>query len=100
MTDLKNDSLVEFNECSDKLVISYQFTDGATYWGDVNQPVEYKSAEDFIVDFEKALKSLPKNEYKFEIAGKEFESFNFISDGEVTLPSVLSLNDWFEENKP
>jgi len=103
-----------------KLVVSYHVGDGYTYSCDVTTPLEYESAEAFIVHFEDKLKEyLTKcdEEYtpsEFTLAGIEFSATDHIwnqrqekrkSDKveyvrHIDLPTVETLEEWFENNKP
>lgn len=95
-----------------RLVVTYTRSDGCTYSFQVIEPVEYLSAEDFIVDFEALCKSkvgqdgrVDFNNDEFSLANKDFSTcdFFYMPEGgkkyELDLPEVLTLDEWFEKNK-
>jgi hypothetical protein len=79
-----------------RLIVEYQDSNGYTFSNTVSKPVIYKSAEDFIVDFEAKCKS--SNVYEFTIGGARFMVSNFIILDEFYPPDVYTLDEWYEQN--
>lgn len=90
-----------------RLVIKWSHGDGYTYSCDETEPVEFESAEAFIVGFEEALKAAHegrKNEFQF--AGRDWSEDHFYYRTEdrkgnytgkaMSLPEVLTVDEWFE----
>jgi hypothetical protein len=92
-----------------KLVVTYSTGDGYTFEFDKHIPIEYKSIEDFLFDFEMILEKQTKaTEYprngKFYLAKMyfPFEPFIYLINEEkeiysCSLPNVLTLEQWWEE---
>jgi len=78
-----------------KLVIEIHCSDDCTYSYTQTEPVEYKSEEQFLVDFEEWAE---KNKGKtFIFCGEGFAGTNLQPDSEW---DIYTLEDWFENNKP
>jgi len=83
-----------------KLVMCYTVSDGCTYSNNITTPIEYKSEEDLLCDFADALKKAIKmNKSFFKFLNQEYNVFNFCDEKQVTLPGIMTLDDWFEVNK-
>jgi hypothetical protein len=103
-----------------KLIIVYTVTDDCTYSNDVIVPLEYASAEAFLIDFDNwakgcLLKVAGTSDYpqgKFTVGNHEFEIENFryllwktLGDRskdrkwEISLPDIYTLEEWFQQNK-
>lgn len=81
-----------------KLVMHYIDGDGCTYWSEVTYPFEYASAEDALVDFEALFKAAGPHG-SFHFAGENFICDLFIDHGKVTLPTIYTLEEWFEAKR-
>lgn len=89
-----------------RLVIKWNHGDGCTYSCDETEPVEFESAEAFIVGFEALLKA-NRDQQGFVYAGREWWTDHFFyrvedRDGkylgkEVSLPEVMTVDEWFKE---
>lgn len=95
-----------------KLVVVYWVGDEFSYSWDIVQPIEYESAEAFLVNLEDAIKAAQVKQKEsgwrgngvFKIPGKNSE-FNFEdfqdrnSKGvwEINLPEVYTVDEWFEK---
>ncbi len=92
--------LVKFEEPKGQLVVCYNSSDGCTYSCDVVVPVEYESAEAFIVEFEAAMQqAFKKNDYLLSFANHKWDVSCFFEDGKYFDPTVYTLNEWFKQNK-
>jgi hypothetical protein len=83
-----------------RLVIQYNNTDGHTFHLTETVPIEYESAEKFLIDFEEQHKSCYSAKgflvkYTFHLAGWEFEPSLF----EDELPTVLTVDEWYHQNQ-
>jgi hypothetical protein len=86
-----------------RLVIEYYV--GVDYtWSVTNTvPVEYESAEAFVVEFEEACKEARvqakqtrRHWLEFTFAGLEWDADCFFtSDGEYCPPEILTVDEWF-----
>ena len=91
-----------------RLVIKWSHGDGCTYSCDETEPVEFESAEAFIVGFEVALKAAHEsNASSFMFANREWWEDHFYyrvyddrghyEGKEMELPSVLTVDEWFNQ---
>lgn len=91
-----------------RLVIKWNHGDGCTYSCDETEPVEFESAEAFIVGFEDALKAAHKaGKGEFQFAGRDWweDQFYYRKEDrngrylgkEMSLPRVLTVDEWFEQ---
>jgi hypothetical protein len=84
-----------------RLVIRYDIGDDCTWWAQETLPVEYESAEKFLVDFEEAVwaahKEADRSWYyqEFTVAGLKFNICHFIVNGEFQPPAILTVDEWF-----
>ncbi len=87
----------------EKIVVSYNESDGCTYSFEVVQPVEYDSIEKFYCDFEDALKTacrVKSNQGSF--GPFDFEHFMFQRNDkkwDFVMPEIQTLDEWFEKEK-
>lgn len=87
-----------------KLVVEYQVSDGCTYSFTETVPVEYESAESFIVEFEQLCKVEKEGRLQsgFLFAGKWFDATNFFEYNWTTKervfypPKVFTVDEWFD----
>ena len=82
-----------------RLIVSFQVSDGYTYFVKTSVPVVYESAEAFLCDLEKFIKDKVTTECyeNFILGGTEFSVDDFIDNqGEVCLPDVLTVDEWFK----
>ncbi|MBC8737008.1 hypothetical protein F6X40_09325 [Paraburkholderia sp. UCT31] len=77
-----------------RLVVDYGVTDGCTYHCRVTVPVLYKSAEDFVVDFE-AWCQANRTAHELKFAGVSFNPDNFFEEGVYYGPDVMTVDEWF-----
>jgi hypothetical protein len=80
-----------------KLVVTWTISDGCTYSCDMTQPVEYDSPEAFIIEFEEKAKSAKG--INFFVAGKTWNKWDFTEKGVLFLPTVRTLEEWFEQER-
>jgi len=91
-----------------RLVIKWSHGDGYTYSCDETEPVEFESAEAFIVGFEAALKVAHEGgRQEFQFAGREWceDQFYYRKEDrngrylgkEMSLPQVLTVDEWFAQ---
>lgn len=89
-----------------KLIMTFEIGDGYTFNADVTIPIEYKSAEAAIVDFETIAKKTyaesrgawPRPSEEFVFAGHKFHVDNhFGRPGEFISPRFPTVDEWFEE---
>ena len=80
-----------------KLVITYDVGDGCTYGYEVNECVEYESAEAFICDLEKWVKE-NKDSEPSPYAGSGFLGTNIQPDNSQGQFLVRTLDQWFDNN--
>lgn len=86
-----------------RLVIEYYVGDGYTWSATNTVPVEYESAEAFVVEFEEACKEARvqakqtrRHWLEFTFAGLEWDADCFFtSDGEYCPPAILTVDEWF-----
>jgi len=86
-----------------RLVIEYYVGDGYTWSATNTVPVEYESAEAFVVEFEEACKEARvqakqtrRHWLEFTFAGLEWDADCFFtSDGEYCPPEILTVDEWF-----
>jgi hypothetical protein len=89
-----------------RLIVKWSYGDGCTYSCNETEPVEFESAEAFIVGFEDALKAAFKDhQIDFKFAGREWDLDQFyyrVEDrhgrylgNDLTLPKVLTVDEWF-----
>ena len=86
--------------------MKYAVGDGYTYYADITLPIEYESAEALICDFEKTIdeafeKRIHKHHcnYAFEFGIEKFNISDFCDNaGNKTLPEILTIEEWFEQN--
>jgi hypothetical protein len=92
-----------------RLVIKWSHGDECTYSCDETEPVEYSSAEAFIVDFESAIESaVAANLGEFMFANctwwtddfqyRMYDAKNRYKGQGIVLPSVLTVDEWFAQN--
>jgi hypothetical protein len=92
----------------ERFVIEYTVSDECTYSCTVTLPIEYKSAEDLIVDFEAAAtKAMNLNYFdrEFVLGGITFNAGDFfeqdVSSGSEQPkstyfgPTILTIDEWF-----
>lgn len=87
----------------EKLVVTYTEGDGYTWSAEATVPLEYESPEQFLCDFADKLAEISNSlelGFTFKLAGAVFDATNFIIDGKIYLPTVETLNEWFEHNRP
>jgi hypothetical protein len=86
-----------------RLVIEYYVGDGYTWSATNTVPVEYESAEAFVVEFEEACKEARvqakqtrRHWLEFTFAGLEWDADCFFtSDGDYCPPEILTVDEWF-----
>jgi hypothetical protein len=81
-----------------RLVVEFVVGDGCTYSSTVTRPVEYSSAEAFLVEFEEACRiadSDPTTWY-FQFAQYDWEPVVFFEGGEFCPPDVMTIDEWFD----
>ena len=108
-----------------RLVIRYTVSDGCTLSCTETIPIEYESTEAFYIDFEqklleyktKRLKFLEERKKywsfktelpnvvdfvaypEFDLGGHTFLASRFVSDdGEIDMPEILTVDEWFAWN--
>ncbi len=81
-----------------RLIVTYSVSDGCTYSFIVTEPVIHKSPESFIVEFEEKCKE-QSDEYmsEFTVGGASFCASNFYEDGRYFGPTILTVDQYFEE---
>jgi len=80
----------------EKLVFSYQETDGYTYSYDKFVTFEYSSKDDFLFDVFEKWKEVCRDDYS------KVKILNFIfkaEDLEYLEQNVITLEEWFNNNK-
>ncbi len=88
-----------------KLVMTYTIGDDCTWWANEIRPFEYESVEAALVDFEYAVDKAIVEHENFVFAGHHFDRTNFTfwdvnkKRHGITLPSIQTLEEWFENNK-
>lgn len=104
-----------------KLVIEYQIGDDYTWGATLTLPVEYESAEAFLVDFEELVmktradfirddtlndRSKPGDgwlslETEFTLAGHRFSWDRFWSNEDKTIypPRIMTIDEWFKQHQ-
>lgn len=94
----------------EKIVISWEYSDGYTYSGTETIPLEYKSKnelETLILDILKKeidnrSSNIFSNSFKIRDYVFDFSDFidnnNCLKDSEY-FPKIQTLNEWFENNK-
>lgn len=98
-----------------RLVVEYTVGDMCTYHCTDSVPVEYESAEAFLVDFERAV--LDRKDFAwdqdlvFTLGGQEFNAGDFYAvdsnhhriinsrtgNPNLWLPEVYTVDEWFEQ---
>jgi len=86
-----------------RLVIEYYVGDGYTWSATNTVPVEYESAEAFVVEFEEACKEARvqakqtrRHWLEFTFASLEWDADCFFtSDGDYCPPEILTVDEWF-----
>lgn len=87
-----------------RLIVEYTAGDDCTYYCTNTVPVEYESAEAFIVDIEVAARmALLSQQGNFTLAGKKFDTSSFFYDcnwavpgsGIFDAPSIMTIDEWF-----
>lgn len=79
-----------------RLVIDYGVSDGCIYFCRSTVPVLYKSAEDFVVDFEAWCKARP-HATEGQFAGTTFAPYDFFEEGVYCAPEVMTVDEWFAQ---
>lgn len=80
-----------------RLVIIYTVTDECHYWFEQVVPVEYESAEAFLVDFEKSLEdAISSRKPRFLAGGQEWDKYDFLDGKKTLMPEVLTVDEWFD----
>ena len=77
-----------------KLIFSYTYSNGVDYWNHVT-PFYYESAEKAIIDFEALVKKAMKDKADFEFAGEDLSPWDFYEEGELYLPEIQTVAEWF-----
>jgi hypothetical protein len=82
-----------------RLIIQYSVGDGDTWWATEIVPVIHESPESFIVEFEEKCKKAYNNDdsTEFSVGGQEFNAHDFYEDGQYFGPSILTLDQFFED---
>lgn len=81
-----------------KLVVVYTDTDGYTYSCQRCIPVDYVSAENFLVEFEEACKqAFASRVWEFQFGGHTWDVTSFMVEGRYYDPHVYELEDWFDK---
>lgn len=83
-----------------QLVLVYDRKVQFDYSHEVIIPIEYKSEELLLSDFEKELNlAIANKEYSFKFLYIDFQVEDFYSGRMEThdLPDIIPLNDWFNE---
>lgn len=81
-----------------RLVIKHSVTDNCTYWCERVVPVNYESAEAFMVDFEEACQN-NINAPDFKFASETWDSYHFFENGKYYGPEILTVDEWFKDTK-
>lgn len=89
-----------------RLIVSYSCGDSYSAMWTANVPFEYESAEQLLVDIEVqaaiVLENIRKSVYAesptIRAGDTELTISDFISGGKYWAPSVVSVDQWFEEN--
>jgi hypothetical protein len=81
-----------------RLIVTSIDTDDCTYTREIVVPVVYESSEEFLVDFEKALKeSVDNDDESFIFANREWDCEIYFRGREFYLPVVETVDEWFSE---
>lgn len=91
-----------------RLVIKWSYGDGYTYSCDETEPVEFESAEAFLVGFEDVLTvAHARNVGSFSFCGREWNTEHFqirnhdhkgrYTETTLNLPTVLTVDEWFTQ---
>lgn len=84
-----------------RLVMIEEISDDCTFSCTITTPFEYESVNKAIADFKKALLA-NKKDIEVSFAGMNFRRDDYINGRKFCgdLPEILTLDDWFEKNKP
>lgn len=74
-----------------KLVVLYSIGDGCTYHCTETLPIEYSSAEQFLIDFENNV----LNHQSFSVGLRTFDWRDFFFEEKYYSPAVLTIDEWF-----
>lgn len=89
-----------------RLVVEYSIGDGCTYHCITTVPVEYESAEAFIVDLEQNCREMRSrsgwNRVAIELGGQKFDADDFFpdisQDDKFYPPDIFTVDEWFQTN--
>jgi hypothetical protein len=88
----------------EKIIVSYNLTDGCTYTCDIVEAIVYESIEAFYVDFEEWIKTYSELWNKdrmsygdFVVNNTEFQAYHFMEDGVYYMPDIETLEEWFNK---
>lgn len=84
-----------------RLVIQYEWGDGYTFSATATVPVNYESAESFLVDFEEFCRTRYDDDSISTpiFAGLEWNVSNFFEDGVYYSPTILTVDEWFGDTE-
>jgi hypothetical protein len=90
-----------------RLIVEYPITDHCTYSFTTTVPVEYESAEAFIVELERLCIEAKKvwddawptsrSPTEIQIGGQTFDFDDFFESGHYYSPDVYTIDEWFAE---
>lgn len=80
-----------------RLVIRYHVGDGCTWGATEIVPVEYESAEAFVVEFEEFCRANQREFGLMAFAGKQWDPDNFFYKNQYVAPEILTVDEWFSE---
>lgn len=84
-----------------RYVLTYTSTDSFTYWVPVVEPFESMVADKTELELE-LLDMFDKAKGKFFYHGIELDKSDFVNvyNGDLELPTIYTLDGWFDLNKP